>query len=130
MFCDRMTKISGSILCIRLCFYIFPKHCIVFICLGCIIDPTSRDVVGIFLEMFRNLEKLVLEGCLFKECIPPEDKNSQYVDLVLNGKNTTHFQFLQKPFTLDVCNPLKKILCGTHKIFTFIRFEMDRLDKS
>ena len=49
-----------------------------------------------------------------------------YENWHLNGKNTSHFQFLQKPFILDVCKPLKKkienFLCGTSEIFTFIRF--------
>ena len=47
-----------------------------------------------------------------------------YVDWVLNGKNTSHFQFLQKPFILDKWKPLKKVLFGTHKLFPFINFEI------
>ena len=52
---------------------------------------------------------------------------AHYVEWVLNGKNTSHFQLLQKPLILDVCKPQKKIrnfLSGTHKIFIFTRFEI------
>ena len=35
---------------------------------------------------------------------------SHYVDWDFNSKITSHFQFLQKPFILDVCKPLKKKL--------------------
>ena len=50
---------------------------------------------------------------------------THYVDWDFDSKNTSHFQFLQKPFILDVCKPLKKIkkiLFGTSEIFAFIRF--------
>ena len=56
---------------------------------------------------------------------------SHYVDWVFNGKKTSHFQFLQKTFILDVCKSLKKILII--KIFPF-RYpfwnHLDQPDKS
>ena len=48
-----------------------------------------------------------------------------YVDWVLNGKNTSHFQFLQKPFILDKCKPLKKkFYVGHIRYFHFSVFEI------
>ena len=52
---------------------------------------------------------------------------SHYVDWDFNGKNTSHLRFLQKPFILDVCKPLKKnwnFLGWTSKISPSIRFEI------
>ena len=40
--------------------------------------------------------------------IPSWDGETHYVDWDFNGKNRSLFQFLQKPFILNVCKPPKK----------------------
>ena len=50
---------------------------------------------------------------------------AHYVDWDFKGENRSYLQFLQKPFILDVCKPLKKnenFLWWTSKIFPLIYF--------